>query len=82
MCISAVANSCAYLNPNGTNAIKVTLSMRMHLYRANTELWEQLCVAGRYWAVGDIIDISTDITFRWLISIKLGTVMSECVRAA
>jgi len=39
-------------------------------------------VPGRYWAVGDMIDISTDITFRGIISIKLGTVMSECDRAA
>jgi len=39
-------------------------------------------VAGRYWAVGDIIDISTDITFRGLISNKIGTVMSECDRTA
>jgi len=32
--------------------------------------------------VGDIIDVSTDIIFRWLTSIKLGTVMSECDIAA
>ena len=32
--------------------------------------------------VGDIIGISTDITFRGIISIKLGTVMSEFDRAA
>jgi len=56
--------------------------MRMYVYRTYTELWEQLCVAGRYWAVGDIMDISTDITFRRLITIKLGTVMSVCDRAA
>ena len=39
-------------------------------------------MAGRYWAEGDIIDISTDITFRGLISIKLGNEMSECHRVA
>jgi len=54
----------------------------MYVHRTRTELWEQLCVAGRYWLVGDIIDISTEITIRVLISIKLGTVMSECDRAA
>ena len=37
---------------------------------------------GRYWAVGDIIDISTGITFRGIISIKLGTLMSEYDTAA
>jgi len=75
-------SSSTHLHTNSTNTVGGTLSMRMYVYRTYTELWEQLCVAGRYWAVGDMIDISTDITFRGLIPIKLGTVMSECDRAA
>ena len=75
-------SSSTYLHTNSTNTVKGTLSMRMYVHRTHTELWEQLCVAGKYWAVGDIIDISTEIKIRVLISIKLGTVMSECDTAA
>jgi len=75
-------NSSTYLHTNSTNTVKGTLSMRMYVHRTYTELWEQLCVAGRYWAVGDIMDISTDITFRGIISITLGKEMSECHRFA
>jgi len=75
-------SSSTYLHTNSTNTVKGILSMRMYVYRTHTELWEQLCVAGRCWAVGDIMDISTDITFRGLIHIKLRTVLSECDRAA
>jgi len=57
-------SSCTHLHTNSTNTVKGTLSMRMYVHRTYTELWEQLCVVGRYWAVGDIMDISTDITFR------------------
>jgi len=75
-------SSSTHLHTNSTNTVKGTLSMKMYVQRTYTELWEQLCVAGRCWGVGDIMDISTDITFRGIISIKLGTVMSECDRAA
>jgi len=57
-------SSSTYLHTNSTNTVKGTLNMRMYVHRTHTDLWEQLRVAGRYWVEGDIIDISTEITFR------------------
>ena len=58
-----VSSSLPHLHNNKTNTVKVALSKVVYVHRILKIKWEQLFVAGRYWASERRKTLTENITF-------------------